>query len=215
MLNEEIALKYIVEAALLAADQPLSLKQLQQLFITDDANGEIELQTALNELAADYENRAIELKEVASGYRIQGREAVAPWLARLWEEKPPKYSRATLETLVLVAYRQPITRAEIEEVRGVSVSSYIIKSLLERDWIRIVGHREVPGRPALFATTKTFLDYFNLKSLEELPTLAEVRDLDVAAGRFAEQLELDMQTVTTDDSEESMSIELELEEPVA
>ena len=142
---------------------------------------------ALAELAEDYEGRGFELKEVASGFRIQVREACAPWVSRLWDERPPRYSRALLETLALIAYRQPITRAEIEDIRGVVVSSNIVKTLLEREWVRVVGHKELPGRPAMYATTRQFLDYFNLKSLAELPTLAELRDLERISAELVEQ----------------------------
>lgn len=203
MTNERTEIKHIIEAALLVADKPLTVKQLLQLFAEDMQHQEADILAALSKLDNDYLQRGIELKQVSSGYRIQARQEVAPWLAKLWEEKPPKYSRAVLETLVLIAYRQPITRSEIEDIRGVSVSSYIVKSLLERDWIRVVGHRDVPGKPALLATTKSFLDYFNLKNLEELPTLAEVRDLEAAAGRFAEQLELNMIETTEEFETES------------
>lgn len=164
----------------------------------DEASGEDEapaaeaperdaVRQALAELAVDYEGRGFELKEVASGFRIQVRDDYAPWVSRLWEEKPPKYSRALLETLALIAYRQPITRAEIEDIRGVAVSSNIVKTLLEREWIRVVGHKELPGRPAMYATTRQFLDYFNLKSLAELPTLSELRDLEQISAELVEQ----------------------------
>lgn len=172
-------LKRILEAALLAAGQPLSLDRMEKLFEgEDEAPDRRALRAALGELAEECAERGYELKEVASGYRYQVRQELSRWVGRLWDERPPRYSRATLETLALIAYRQPVTRGEIEEVRGVSVSSHILKSLLERDWIRVVGHREVPGRPALYATTRGFLDYFNLKSLDELPPLAELKDLD-------------------------------------
>ena len=136
------------------------------------------MRKALDVLKAEFEGRGIELKEVASGYRIQVRKELAPWIGRLWEERPTRYSRALLETIALVAYRQPITRGEIEEVRGVTVSTHIIRTLQERGWIRIVGHRDVPGHPEMFGTTKEFLDYFSLKSLDELPTLAQLRDIE-------------------------------------
>ncbi len=172
-------LKNIIEAVLMAAGHPMSLDQLQMtLFPEGDPPEKAELKEALGELERDYDGRALELVEVASGYRFQVRQSMEPWVSRLWEEKPARYSRALLETLALVAYRQPITRAEIEDVRGVSVSSSIIKTLQDREWIRVVGHRDVPGRPALFGTTREFLDYFGLKSLDELPTLAELRDID-------------------------------------
>ncbi|WJW76650.1 SMC-Scp complex subunit ScpB [Thiohalobacter sp. IOR34] len=174
----DISLKNIIEAALLAAGRPLTLDQLRALFDLHEQPDKAELREVLQALQADYAGRGLELKEVASGYRVQVREALSPWVSRLWEEKPPKYSRALLETLALIAYRQPITRGEIEDIRGVSVSSSIMKTLLERDWVRVVGHRDVPGRPAMYATTREFLDYFNLKSLDDLPTLAELRDID-------------------------------------
>lgn len=172
-------LKRIVEGALLAAHQPLTIEQLERLFAEGEARPtRAELREALGLIEAECEGRGFELREVASGWRFQVRQELAPWVGRLWEEKPPRYSRAFLETLALIAYRQPITRAEIEEVRGVAVSSNIIKTLQEREWIRVVGHKDVPGKPAMFGTTRAFLDYFNLKSLDELPTLAELRDLD-------------------------------------
>jgi segregation and condensation protein B len=146
------------------------------LFDEQDGPAREELQTALQSLQLDYQERGIELVEVAGGYRVQVRQELAPWVARLWEEKPARYSRALLETLALIAYRQPITRGEIEDIRGVAVSTNIVKTLTEREWIRIVGHRDVPGRPALYATTRKFLDYFGLRSLNDLPTLAEIRD---------------------------------------
>ncbi|MEM7707874.1 MAG: SMC-Scp complex subunit ScpB [Pseudomonadota bacterium] len=170
-------LKRIVEAALLAAEQPLNLNQLSALFEEDEAPGHADLSQALEALSADCEDRGIELSRVASGYRLQVKADVQPWVSRLWAEKPPRYSRALLETLAIIAYRQPMTRAEIEQIRGVSVSSNIMRTLQEREWVRIVGHRDVPGRPALFGTTKRFLDYFDLASLDQLPSLAELKDL--------------------------------------
>ena len=171
-------LKNVIEAVLMAAGYPLSLDQLQTIFPEGDPPEKAELREAVEALQADYQDRVMELVEVASGYRFQVREKMEPWVSRLWEEKPAKYTRALLETLALIAYRQPITRAEIEEVRGVSVSSNIIKTLQDRQWIRVVGHRDVPGRPAIFGTTRDFLDYFGLKGLDDLPTLAELRDFD-------------------------------------
>jgi segregation and condensation protein B len=176
MENEK--LKSILEAALLAAGGSLSLDRMQDLFEEDSAPEKKELREVLESLSQDYDGRGMQLTETGSGWRIQVRAEYAEWVSRLWEEKPARYSRALLETLALIAYRQPITRGEIEDVRGVSVSSNIIKTLHERDWIRVVGHRDVPGRPALYATSKVFLDYFNLKSLNDLPSLAEIRDLD-------------------------------------
>lgn len=171
-------LKNILEAALFAAEKPLTLERMTQLFRPEECPDREGMRAALEALAQDYAARGVELKEVSSGYRFQVRTRYAGWVGRLWEEKPGRYSRAVLETLALIAYRQPITRGEIEDIRGVAVSSNIIKGLQEREWIRVVGHREVPGRPALFATTRQFLDYFNLKSLDELPPLTEIRDLD-------------------------------------
>ena len=171
-------LENVVEGALLAAGEPLSLDRLMNLFQIDDAVDKGQLREALSALEARYEPTGLMLKEVASGWRIQVREQLAPWVSRLWDERPARYTRALLETLALIAYQQPLTRSDIEHVRGVAVSSNIVKTLLERDWIRIVGHRDVPGRPALYGTTRTFLDYFNLKSLDALPPLAEIRDLE-------------------------------------
>ncbi|MFI0416268.1 MAG: SMC-Scp complex subunit ScpB [Candidatus Thiodiazotropha sp.] len=177
-MTDEERLKQIVEAALLAAGRPLNLDQLQSLFPEQEAPDKKRLREVLARLSDDYQGRGIEITEVGSGFRIQVRAEFSPWVSKLWVERPPKYSRALLETLALIAYRQPITRGEIEDVRGVSVSTNIIKTLTEREWVRVVGHRDVPGKPALYATTREFLDYFNLKSLNELPTLAEIRDLD-------------------------------------
>ena len=172
------SLKCILEAVLLAAGEPLDRAALASVFEEDERPTEGEIAGALEELAEDYAERGLEVKEVASGFRIQAREEVNPWVSRLWEERPRRYSRALLETLALIAYRQPITRGDIEEVRGVSVRSNIIRTLQEREWIRVVGHRDVPGKPALFGTTKAFLDYFNLSSLDDLPSLAEIKDMD-------------------------------------
>lgn len=174
-------LKQIIEGAILAANQPLTVNRIIELFEEEFAPSKDDVLAALNELVAASEGRGFELKEVASGWRFQVRDNLAPWVNRLWDEKPQRYSRALLETLSLIAYRQPITRGDIEEIRGVAVSSHIIKTLLERDWVKVVGQRDVPGRPSLYATTRQFLDYFNLKSLEELPSLSEIRDLDEIA----------------------------------
>jgi len=183
------AVRNVLEAALLAADGPLPVERLQQLFAGEEAVGRKEIRAALEALAGDYEGRGIELKEVASGFRVQVREQVAPWVNRLWEERAPRYSRALLETLAIIAYRQPITRGEIEDIRGVSVSSSIMKTLQEREWIRVAGHRDVPGRPAVYITTKAFLDYFNLDSLSALPSLAELRDFEeINPDLFADEL---------------------------
>jgi len=171
-------LKNIVEAALLAAGRPLNVDELLALFADEERPDRTELKKALDALHEEFESRGIELKEVASGYRIQVRREFATWIGRLWEERPARYSRALLETLALIAYRQPITRGEIEDVRGVTVSTHIMRTLQDRGWIRIVGHRDVPGHPEMFGTTKEFLDYFSLKSLDELPTLSQLRDIE-------------------------------------
>jgi segregation and condensation protein B len=170
--------KNIIEAALMAAGQPLSIDRLLTLFLDEQQPSRDEIRGAIKSLSDECDSRGVELKEVNSGFRYQAKQDYAQWVARLWEEKPPRYSRALLETLSLIAYRQPITRGEIEDVRGVSVSTNIMKTLLERDWVKVVGHRDVPGKPAMYATTRQFLDYFNLKNLSELPTLAEIRDID-------------------------------------
>ncbi len=172
-------LKNILEAVLLGTDRVLTVIHMEGLFELDEERPtRDEIRKALHDMAEDYETRGYELKQVASGFRLQVRQEYATWVGRLWEERPARYTRALLETMALIAYRQPITRGEIEEVRGVSVSSNIIKTLLERDWIKVLGHKDVPGKPTLYGTTKQFLDYFNLKSLDQLPTLAEIKDLD-------------------------------------
>lgn len=176
-MNEQ-QLKMILEGALLAAGRPLTVDDLLGLFEEAERPERDAMHAALNGLAQDYNERGIELREVASGFRVQVKRELSPWISRLWLERPSRYSRALLETMALVAYRQPITRGEIEDIRGVSVSSSIMKTLQEREWIRVVGHRDVPGKPAMYGTTKQFLDYFDLKSLDELPTLAELRDID-------------------------------------
>ncbi len=174
----EKSLKNILEAALLAAGRPLSIDQCLSLFLDNEQPDRDDIRAAMDELIEDYKDRSIEVKQVASGYRIQVKEDYSEWVSRLWSERPSRYSRALLETLSLMAYRQPITRGEIEDIRGVSVSTNIIKTLLEREWVKVVGYRDIPGKPAMYGTTKKFLDYFNLKSLDELPTLAELRDID-------------------------------------
>lgn len=175
---DELLLRQILEGLLLSAGKPLSVQALADLFVEGERPENEQIRAALASIAADCEGRGFELKEVASGFRFQVRQHLSPWISRLSEEKPQRYTRALLETLGLIAYRQPITRGDIEEIRGVAVSSTIIRTLLDREWIRVVGHRDVPGRPAMFATTRQFLDYFNLKSLQELPPLSEIRDLD-------------------------------------
>ncbi|MEE8496618.1 MAG: SMC-Scp complex subunit ScpB [Xanthomonadales bacterium] len=185
------SLKNVLEALLLASVEPLSLATIASVFSDEEQPGNAAIGQALQELGADYEERGLELKEVASGFRLQVRQEVNSWVARLREERPQRYSRALLETLALIAYRQPITRGDIEEVRGVSVRTNIIRTLQEREWIRVVGHRDVPGRPALFSTTNVFLDYFNLKSLDNLPSLAEIMDVE----SIEPELELEPESV--------------------
>lgn len=187
-------LKNILQAVLLATERSLTVVQMEVLFELDEERPtRDEIRKALHEMAEDYTSRGYELKQVASGFRLQVREEYATWVGRLWEEKPARYTRALLETMALIAYRQPITRGEIEEVRGVSVSSNIIKTLMERDWIKVLGHKDVPGKPTLYGTTKEFLDYFNLQKLDQLPTLAEIKDLDA----IHPELELDEDNVST------------------
>jgi segregation and condensation protein B len=176
-MNEHYV-KNVIEAALLAAGRPLAGDELVSLFDERDGSNPEEVTAAIQGLRSEYETRGLELVEVASGYRIQIRAAVAQPVSRLWQERPTKYSRALLETLALVAYRQPITRGEIEQIRGVAVNPNIIKTLLERAWIRVVGHRDVPGRPELLGTTRDFLDYFGLQRLDDLPTLAQLKELE-------------------------------------
>ena len=175
-MNSDL-IKRIVEGALMAAGKSLDINHLERLFEDDERPPRDQVRAALEEIDDDCRGRGFELKQTASGYRFQVQQELATWVNRLWEEKPKRYSRAMLETLSLIAYRQPLTRGDIELVRGVAVSSEIIKTLQEREWIRVVGYRDVPGKPALFATTKQFLDYFNLKSLDDLPALGEIKDL--------------------------------------
>ena len=196
-------LKSIIEAVILAAGEPVHLERLRDLFDEAQKPSTQDLRNALAEIQADCEQRGIELKEVASGFCFQAKQDFAPWIKRLWPEKAPRYSRAFLETLAVIAYRQPITRGEIEDIRGVAVSSNIVKTLLEREWIKIVGHREVPGRPSVYATTKQFLDYFNLKNLEELPALIESQDID----ELAKQLEMQVAVNETVSDEAQSSVQ--------
>lgn len=177
-------LKNIVEAALLVADEPLTVDKILSLFPDESRPAREEVQAALQALQEGCVGSGVELKQIGRGYRYQTREKYSEWVGRLLEQRPPRYSRALLETLAIIVYRQPVTRGEIEDIRGVSVSTEIIKTLLARDWVRQVGHREVPGRPALYGTTRGFLEYFNLKSLDELPPLAEVRDIEQLAARL-------------------------------
>ena len=184
MSDVDNKVKMIVEGLLLAAGRPLTLDNIIQVFSKDEQPDRQELKLVMDSIAEDCADRGFELKEVASGFRFQVKQELSEWIAKLWEERPPRYTRALLETLALIAYRQPITRGDIEEIRGVGVSSNIVRTLLDREWIRVVGHRDVPGRPAMFATTKQFLDYFNLKSLQDLPPLSEIKDLAVADPEF-------------------------------
>lgn len=206
---ETTPLKLILEAILLAAGRPLTLDQLLVMFEDSEKPERADLREAITALQEDYQARGIDLVQVGGGYRIQVRETMQPWVARLWEEKPARYSRALLETLALIAYRQPVTRGEIESVRGVAVSTNIMKTLLEREWVHVVGHRDVPGRPAMYGTTKQFLNYFGLKNIDGLPSLAELRDLNA----IGEELQLDLAEIpglgmesandgTADESEE-------------
>lgn len=197
-------LQRILEGALLAAGKPLTVDELGALFDQPERPSNEAIRAALVSIAAQCAGRGFQLREVASGFRFQVIQDVAPWIARLWEEKPQRYSRALLETLALIAYRQPITRGDIEDIRGVAVATNIIKTLLEREWVRVVGHKDVPGRPAMYATTRKFLDYFNLQNLDNLPSLAEIRDLD------SMNTELALEGVDT----ELVALETEADTPV-
>ncbi len=208
---------------MLAAGRPLSLENISQVFSEEERPDKVELEQVMENIALSCNDRGFELKETASGFRFQVKQELSEWVSKLWEERPQKYTRALLETLALVAYRQPITRGDIEDIRGVGVSSNIIRTLLDREWIRVVGHRDVPGRPAMFATTKQFLDYFNLKSLQELPPLAEIKDLAATAKEFnledalTESRVLDLPEEATDENafELTMSDEERLAEEQA
>ena len=218
---QQTEIRRVLEAALLASPEPVSLQRLLRLFAPGElpeANPRQAVKSALAEIEFDLEGHGYRLRQVASGYRFQVRQELSPWISRLWEEKPPRYSRALLETLALIAYRQPVTRGDIEQVRGVSVSPNIMRTLLERGWIRSVGHREVPGRPALYGTTNTFLDYFDLANLEELPPLSEIRALitpaedddgEDDAARMTEEIEGDSEATVGADLEEDTDIGLE------
>ena len=178
-------LKPILEALFAAADRPLSVNQISDLFSGDiDQPSKDDIRKAIDEIGGQYQDSGLELKQVASGFRFQVKPAYESWVSRLWDQKPPHYSRAMLETLALIAYRQPITRGEIEDIRGVSVSTNMIKTLLEREWVKPLGHKDVPGRPTLYGTTRSFLDYFNIKSLNELPALSEISELDRYTPEF-------------------------------
>jgi segregation and condensation protein B len=178
-------LKNILESAIFASPSPLSIDELLALFVDEEKPSRQQVQSLIKELQDDYASRPLEIVQIASGYRFQVRAKFSPWISKLWQDKPPKLSRAMLETLAIIAYRQPVTRAEIEAIRGVVVSTQIIKALFDRDWIVVVGHREVPGRPALLATTREFLDAFSLKGLADLPPLAALRDLESIEAELA------------------------------
>lgn len=193
-------IEYIIEAALFTADEPLSAEKLANLFEEGNRPSLGEVRAALASLQMNYAERGVELLEVASGYRFQAKAECAEFIKRMWEKKPPRYSRALMETLALIAYRQPITRGEIEDVRGVTVSSQTMKTLMEREWVKIAGHRDVPGKPALYATTRGFLDYFNLKNLSDLPALAELVDFESLEKQLGLQLPPSQQASTDADS---------------
>lgn len=216
--------KDIIEAILMAAGKPLTIDQMLTVFRDDEKPSREVARQTVESLQEEYRQRGIELVRIASGYRIQVKQDLEPWVSRLVEEKPARYSRALLETLALVAYRQPITRGEIEDIRGVSVSSSIMKTLQEREWVRIVGHRDVPGKPAMFGTTRQFLDYFNLKSLDELPSLAELKDLDAMGAELELMLPVasEDQTVAetagddnhpTESNDETAPVNLDTDQP--
>jgi len=196
-VNMEI--KQIVEAILFAAKRPMTCKQIQQVFPELEQPEMEDVQAALAAIAKDYNTRPVELKQVASGYRFQVKPELSRWVSRLFEEKPPKYSRALLETLAIIAYRQPVTRGDIEDIRGVSVSSSIIQTLLEREWVKVIGHKEVPGRPALLGTTRQFLDYFNITTLNDLPTLQEIKTLEVPVDKLQQQIQVTSEKQNTDE----------------
>ncbi|MEX2495546.1 MAG: SMC-Scp complex subunit ScpB [Woeseia sp.] len=196
---DENEIKIFVEAALLAAGRPLSVDQLHGLFDEGSSPEKAQIRQAIVDLKSDYEDRGLTISEVASGFRMQVKRSMADRLQKLWEERPPRYSRALFETLALIAYRQPITRGEIEEIRGVAVSTNIMRSLLEREWIRVVGHRDVPGRPAMFGTTRQFLDYFGLKKLDDLPPLADLSDWESL------RVQLNLPAVSEEDAEPELA----------
>ncbi len=196
-----LKLEMIIEAALMAAGRPLTISMLQNLFPEEEQPSTVEIKEALSAISEQYQERGIELKEIASGFRFQAKAELSPWLSKLWEERAPRYSRAFLETLAIIAYKQPITRAEIEEIRGVTVSTHIVKTLMEREWIRVLGYREVPGKPAIYGTTKEFLDYFNLKSLTDMPTLAEFKELEAQEQQLQVQLAIENSNIAPQNSD--------------
>ena len=207
-LDDLILVKRIIEAAILASEKPLTKRAINELFDDLERPEDDLVSAALDELAEDCNKRGYELVKVASGYRFQVKQDLSRWVSKLWKERAPRYSRALLETLALIAYRQPITRGEIEDIRGVAVSSQIIKTLLEREWIKAVGHKDVPGRPAIYATTKLFLDYFNLKNLDQLPPLAEIRDINAISQEFNIEIPPEMQEAADEAEREIAGISL-------
>jgi len=198
---ESSKLEKIVDAILLSAEKPLSVEKLLLYFDSEDLVNRQDIRESLENLQNSNASRGFELKKVASGYRYQTREAFKSWVSKHWDERPPRYSRALLETLALIVYRQPTTRAEIEDIRGVAVSSNIVKTLLEREWVRVVGHKEVPGRPAMYGTTRQFLDYFNLDSLDQMPSLEDIQDIDKLYPEM--ELKLSMKSDATEDSQDN------------
>ena len=202
-------LKRILEALIMASSTPVNMDRMLAVFPENQQPDPDQIREALDALAEDFANTSLELKEVSTGFRFQVRKDYAEWVSKLWEEKPARYSRALLETLALVAYKQPITRGEIEKIRGVSVNTQIMKTLLEREWVTIVGPRDVPGKPAIYATTRQFLDYFNLKSLEDLPPLAEIRDLDQLNGELAFPTEEEQASEGDDTKETVVTIDVD------
>lgn len=204
-ININMETKQIVEAILFAAEKPMTVKQLQKIYPEIERPELTVIQNAIDSIIEDYAARPIALKHLSSGYRFQVKEGYSYWVSRIFEDKPPKYSRALLETVAIIAYRQPVTRGDIEDIRGVSVSSNIIRTLLDREWIRVIAHKEVPGRPALYGSTKQFLDYFNLSSLGQLPTLEEIKECDFEA----KELELNNNALTHPQNEKGQNAKLE------
>ena len=184
-----VKVKCIIEAALLTVGKPLDIDRILDLFDEFNRPTKQDIRSAIEKISKSCSNRGFELVKVSSGYRFQVKQEFSPWIGKLWEERPQRYSKALLETLALIAYRQPITRGDIEDIRGVAVSSNIMKTLVERSWVRVVGHKDVPGRPAMYATTKQFLDYFNMQSLDQLPPLSEIRDLEAISLEIETQIE--------------------------
>ena len=206
--SEPDELKNIIEAAIMVSDEPITVDRLIGMFTDETKPERSTVNELLLELQLEYANRGFELKRIDKGYRLQTREEYSPWLARLTAGRPPRYSRALLETLAIIAYRQPVTRGEIEEIRGVAVSTDIIRTLVGREWIRQVGVRDVPGKPALFATTRAFLGYFNLEGLTQLPSLQDIRDLDTIADELNMKLPLESRDENADDNPDSGDAEV-------